>query len=93
MFPFDDSLTTEEMQDITRHESERVIAVTGGKVSDMGLINEICMDLYAQIEREVGCRFSCIKRNDLADVHELIDSYELPLCLKRRIKELEQVQR
>ena len=32
MFPFDDSLTFDEIQDITRHESERVIAVTGGKV-------------------------------------------------------------
>ena len=50
MFPFDDSLTFNEMQDITRHESEKVIAVTGGKVSDTGLINEICMDLYVQIE-------------------------------------------
>lgn len=89
MFPFDDSLTFNEMQDITRHESEKVIAVTGGKVSDTGLINEICMDLYVQIEREVGCRFSCIKRNDLADVHEFIDSYELPLCLTKRIKEYE----
>lgn len=89
MFPFDDSLTFNEMQDITRHGSEKVIAVTGGKVSDTGLINEICMDLYVQIEREVGCRFSCIKRNDLADVHEFIDSYELPLCLTKRIKEHE----
>lgn len=47
MFPLDDSLTFDEIQDITRHESERVIAVTGGKVSDINLINEICMDLYA----------------------------------------------
>lgn len=92
MFPFDDSLTFDEIQDITRHESERVIAVTGGKVSDINLINEICIDLYLQIEHEVGCRFSCIKHDDLAEVHEFIDSYELPLCLRRRIKELEQVQ-
>lgn len=89
MFPFDDSLTTDEMQDITRHEKEKIIDVTGGKVSDIGLINEICMDLYAQVEREVGCRFSCIKHDDLADVHEFIDSYEPPLCLMKRIKEYE----
>lgn len=88
MFPFDNSLTFDEMQDITRHESERVIAVTGG-ISNKGLISEICMDLYAQVEREVGCRFSCIERNDLADVHEFIDSYEPPLCLMKRIKEYE----
>lgn len=42
MFPFDDSLTFDEIQDITRHESKRVIAVTGG-ISDKGLINEVCM--------------------------------------------------
>lgn len=89
MFPFDDSLTVDEAQDIIRHEGKRIITVTGGKVSDIGLINEICMDLYAQIEREVGCRFSCIKRHDLADIHEFIDSYELPLCLMKRIKEYE----
>lgn len=89
MFPFDNSLTTDEMQDITRHEGERVAAVTGGKVSDIGLINEICMDLYEQVEREFGCRFSCIKRSDLAEVHEFIDSYEPPLCLAKRIKEYE----
>lgn len=89
MFPFDDSLTFDEIQDITRHESERVIAVTGGKVSDINLINEICIDLYLQIEHEVGCRFSCIKHDDLADVHEFIDSYEPPLCLMKKIKEYE----
>lgn len=89
MFPFDDSLTFDEIQGITKHESKRVIAVTGGKVSDIGLINEICMDLYAQVEREVGCRFSCIKRDDLADIHGFIDSYEPPLCLMKRIKEYE----
>ena len=87
MFPFNNSLTIDEAQDIARHESKRLIAVTGGKVSDIGLINEICMDLYAQVEREVGCRFSCIKRHDLADIHEFIDSYEPPLCLMKRIKE------
>lgn len=57
MFPFDDSLTFDEMQGITKHESKRVIAVTGGKVSDMGLINEVCMDIYAQVE------MCCIKLN------------------------------
>lgn len=92
MFPFDNALSADEIQDIVRHEKEKIIDVTGGKVSDMNLINEICMDLYAQVEREFGCRFSCIERNDLAEVHEFIDSYELPLCLRRRIKELEQVQ-
>lgn len=89
MFPFDNALSADEIQDIVRHEKEKIIDVTGGKVSDIGLINEICMDLYAQIEREVGCRFSCIKRDDLADVHEFIDSYEPPLCLMKRIKEYE----
>lgn len=89
MFPFDDSLTFDEILDITRHEIERVIAVTGGKVSDINLINEICIDLYLQIKHEVWCRFSCIKHDDLADVHEFIDSYEPPLCLMKRIKEYE----
>lgn len=89
MFPFDNALSADEIQDIVRHEKEKIIDVTGGKVSDIGLINEICMDLYTQIEREVGCRFSCVKRNDLAEVHEFIDSYEPPLCLIKRIKEYE----
>lgn len=63
------------------------LEVLGGKDSnaykDGGIRGSVYSDIYKQLKREFGCvaTYKSIKRKYLADVHEFIDTYLLPIAL------------
>lgn len=76
-----------EIEEVQKHVRKKGIEVLGGKDSnaykDGGIRGSVYSDIYKQLKREFGCvaTFKSIKRKYLADVHEFIDTYLLPIAL------------
>ena len=71
----------------TIHELQVPVTIIGcGSnilVKDGGIRGSVYSDIYKQLKREFGCvaTYKSIKRKYLADVHEFIDTYLLPIAL------------
>lgn len=76
-----------EIEEVQKHVRKKGIEVLGGKDSnaykDGGIRGSVYYDIYKQLKREFGCvaTYKSIKRKYLADVHEFIDTYLLPIAL------------
>ena len=76
-----------EIEEVQKHVRKKGIEVLGGKDSnaykDGGIRGSVYSDIYKQLKRELGCvaTYKSIKRKYLADVHEFIDTYLLPIAL------------
>lgn len=76
-----------EIEEVQKHVRKKGIEVLGGKDSDAykdgGIRGSVYSDIYKQLKREFGCvaTYKSIKRKYLADVHEFIDTYLLPIAL------------
>lgn len=76
-----------EIEEVQKHVRKKGIEVLGGKDSnaykDGGIRGSVYSDIYKQLKREFGCvaTYKSIKRKYLADVHEFIDCYLLPIAL------------
>lgn len=76
-----------EIEEVQKHVRKKGIEVLGGKDSnaykDGGIRGSVYSDIYKQLKREFGCvaTYKSIKRKYLADVHEFIDTYLLPIVL------------
>lgn len=76
-----------EIEEVQKHVRKKGIEVLGGKESnaykDGGIRGSVYSDIYKQLKREFGCvaTYKSIKRKYLADVHEFIDTYLLPIAL------------
>lgn len=76
-----------EIEEVQKHVRKKGIEVLGGKDSnaykDGGIRGSVYSDIYKQLKREFGCvaTYKSIKRKYLADVHEFIDTYLLPIAL------------
>nr|DAS82781.1 MAG TPA: hypothetical protein [Caudoviricetes sp.] len=76
-----------EIEEAQKHVRKKGIEVLGGKDSnaykDGGIRGSVYSDIYKQLKREFGCvaTYKSIKRKYLADVHEFIDTYLLPIAL------------
>lgn len=76
-----------EIEEVQKHVRKKGIEVLGGKDSnaykDGGIRGSVYSDIYKQLKREFGCvaTYKSIKRKYLADVHEFIDTYFLPIAL------------
>lgn len=76
-----------EIEEVQKHVRKKGIEVLGGKDSnaykDGGIRGSVYSDIYKQLKREFGCvaTYKGIKRKYLADVHEFIDTYLLPIAL------------
>lgn len=76
-----------EIEEVQKHVRKKGIEVLGGKDSnaykDGGIRCSVYSDIYKQLKREFGCvaTYKSIKRKYLADVHEFIDTYLLPIAL------------
>ena len=76
-----------EIEEVQKHVRKKGIEVLGGKGSnaykDGGIRGSVYSDIYKQLKREFGCvaTYKSIKRKYLADVHEFIDTYLLPIAL------------
>lgn len=76
-----------EIEEVQKHVRKKGIEVLGGKDSnaykDGGIRGSVYSDIYKQLKREFGCvaTYKSIKRKYIADVHEFIDTYLLPIAL------------
>lgn len=76
-----------EIEEVQKHVRKKGIEVLGRKDSnaykDGGIRGSVYSDIYKQLKREFGCvaTYKSIKRKYLADVHEFIDTYLLPIAL------------
>lgn len=76
-----------EIEEVQKHVRKKGIEVLGGKDSnaykDGGIRGSVYSDIYKQLKREFGCvaTYKSIKRKYLADVHEFIGTYLLPIAL------------
>lgn len=76
-----------EIEEVQKHVRKKGIEVLGGKDSnaykDGGIRGSVYSDIYKQLKREFGCvaTYKSIKRKYLADAHEFIDTYLLPIAL------------
>lgn len=82
-----------EIEEVSQHVRRKAVSVLGGKDSeaynDGSIRSLVFSDVYTQLKREYGLvtSYKSIKRKYLADVHEFIDSYELPRALEEQIND------
>lgn len=80
-----------EIDEVQKHVRRKGIDVLGGKDSeayrDGSIRGSVYADIYNQLKREFGCvsTYKSIKRKYIADVHEFIDCYMLPMALAEQI--------
>lgn len=80
-----------EIDEVQKHVRRKGIDVLGGKDSeaykDSSIRGQVYSDIYNQLKREFGCvsTYKSIKRKYLADVHDFIDCYMLPMALAEQI--------
>lgn len=83
-----------EIEEVSQHVRRKAASVLGGKDSeaynDGSIRSLVFSDIYTQLKREYGLvtSYKSIKRKYLADVHEFIDSYELPRALEEQINDI-----
>lgn len=81
-----------EIDEVQKHVRRKGIDVLGGKDSeaykDSSIRGQVYSDIYNQLKREFGCvsTYKSIKRKYLADVHDFIDCYMLPMALAEQIR-------
>lgn len=82
-----------EIEEVSQHVRRKAVSALGGKDSeaynDGSIRSLVFSDIYTQLKREYGLvtSYKAIKRKYLADVHEFIDSYELPRALEEQIND------
>ncbi len=82
-----------EIEEVSQHVRRKAVSVLGGKTSeaynDGSIRSLVFSDIYIQLKREYGLvtSYKSIKRKYLTDVHEFIDSYELPRALEEQIND------
>ena len=83
-----------EIEEVSQHVRRKAVSVLGGKDSeaynDGSIRSLVFSDIYTHLKREYGLvtSYKSIKRKYLADVHEFIDSYELPRALEEQINDM-----
>lgn len=83
-----------ESDELSAHVKRKGVEMLGGKKSEAYKDNKVRQtvyrDIYSQLKREFGIyddegktkSYKALKRKDLADAHEFIDCYTLPLYLQ-----------
>ena len=90
-----------ETEEVSNHVKRKIVDILGGKQSgayaDRNLRSAVFSDIYSQIKREYGLvssyksikrkylGYKSIKRKYLGDVHDFIDTYDLPTALAEQV--------
>lgn len=80
-----------ETEEVSNHVKRKIVDILGGKQSgayaDRNLRSAVFSDIYSQIKREYGLvsSYKSIKRKYLGDVHDFIDTYDLPTALAEQV--------
>ena len=81
-----ETLNEVERLEVIAHVSRRTSRVLGNYRRCEHIRKVVIADIFGQLRHEFGCGLTEIKRKYLADVHEFIDCYELPICLQEKVK-------
>ena len=80
-----------ETEEVSNHVKRKIVDILGGKQSGAyagrNLRSAVFSDIYSQIKREYGLvsSYKSIKRKYLGDVHDFIDTYDLPTALAEQV--------
>lgn len=79
-----------ECEKITRAKNKKVVGIMGGKDSNAynnnSLRSKVYRDVDSQLRREFGIKtYKAIKRNQCDKAIEIVENYQLPVCLKEQI--------
>lgn len=90
-FKQDMPLLALECQRITRAKNQKVVPLMGGKnapaYKNKSLMRKVYSDIDNQLRREFGVNtYKAIKRNQCDLAVEIINGYDLPICLKEEIE-------
>lgn len=90
-FKQDMPLLALECQRITRAKNQKVVPLMGGKnapaYKNKSLMRKVYSDIDNQLRREFGVNtYKAIKRNQCDLAVEIINGYDLPICLKVEIE-------
>lgn len=90
-FKKDMPLLALECQRITRAKNQKVVPLMGGKSApaykNKSLMRKVYSDIDNQLRREFGVNtYKAIKRNQCDLAVEIINGYDLPICLKEEIE-------
>lgn len=90
-FKQDMPLLALECQRITRAKNQKVVPLMGGKsapaYNNKSLMRKVYSDIDNQLRREFGVNtYKAIKRNQCDLAVEIINGYDLPICLKEEIE-------
>jgi hypothetical protein len=80
-----------ECQQITDAKNRKIVPLLGGKNAEAyhnaSLRGRVYRDLESQLRREFGVTsYKAIRRNQTDKAIEIINDYELPLCLREEIE-------
>ena len=96
---YDIPLYGSEADELCNHVKRKGVDMLGGKQSnaykDTKVRAAVYTDIYNQVKREFGLyddkgrykSYKALKRRYLADAHELIDTYELPMYLQEQVND------
>ena len=88
-----------ESDEISAHVKRMGVQLLGGKQSeaykDTAIRKRVYTDIYNQLKREFGLydddgktkSYKALKRKDLAEAHEFVDCYTLPVYLAEQIRD------
>lgn len=75
-----------EKLEILAHISRRTSYLLGRNKYCELLRKVVVKDILGQLKHEFGCGLSELKKKYIADTHDYIDCYELPMIMKERYK-------
>lgn len=75
-----------EKLEILAHIGRRTSYLLGRNKHCEPLRNMVVKDILGQLKHEYGCELNKLKKKHIADIHDYIDCYELPMIMKERYK-------
>lgn len=80
----EERISVREMAEIFSHMERKVKSMI---IKDEDVEDEVFSDIYKQYKREFGInrKHPRLKRKYLADAHEFVDDYELPVYLVEKV--------
>lgn len=87
-------IISEKGEQINEVEKLEILAHIGRRTSYLLERNKNCellrrvvvKEILGQLKHEYGCSLSGLKKKYIADTHDYIDCYELPMIMKERYK-------
>lgn len=74
-----------ERLEIVSHIGRKTSNILGERKRCERLRAVVITDILGQLKHEYGCCLTELRKKYIADVHDYIDCYELPVVLKERI--------